>query len=115
MSDGTRPLNLIQRAFGTPNTEAAAARPEPVSPAHAAELRGPLLDDSHASPLRKQFPPIGLNFAELRRAGMVRPDNKTSGIGNEFRAIKRRVIANGRASETGALKNNLVMVTSSLP
>lgn len=117
MSDSSRPLNLIQRAFGGRSTDIAPARAEPAAPAFPADLRtaAPVPEVSAGASLRKQFPPIGLNFAELRRAGMVRPDNKTSGIGNEFRAIKRRVIANGRDAETGVLKNNLVMVTSSLP
>src|SRR3984957_10474713 len=117
MSDGTRPLNLIQRALNR-SAESTAARPAAVAPA-AVEVRGPApAQEIYTAPsvqTYKSYPPVGLNFAELRRSGMVRPDNKASGIGNEFRAIKRRVIAGARDGEHGALKNNVVMVTSSLP
>ena len=117
MSEGTRPLNLIQRAFGR-GAEDSAVRPEPVAPAPVETRVATPLAEPHAIPAvppQKRLASIGLNFAELRRSGMVRPDNKASGIGNEFRAIKRRVIANARDGENGALRNNLVMVTSPLP
>jgi protein-tyrosine kinase len=115
MSDGTRPLNLIQRALSR-SAESAGGRTNAPQPAEARSAPAPA--ESHLAPSNqphKILPPVSLNFAELRRSGMVRPDNKASGIGNEFRAIKRRVIASARDAENGLFRNNLVMVTSSLP
>src|ERR1700722_1066368 len=116
MSDGSRPLNLIQRALNRSAESGGGARPA-AGPAEVRSAPAPAQEIYTAPNVQtfKSYPPVGLNFAELRRSGMVRPDNKASGIGNEFRAIKRRVIAGARDGEHGALKNNVVMVTSSLP
>ncbi len=117
MSDGTRPLNLIQRALNR-NAEAASGRTKAAPPSVAEPRSSVTPPEIHSAPSNqphKILSPVGLNFAELRRAGMLRPDNKASGIGNEFRAIKRRVIASARESDTGLLTHNIVMVTSSLP
>ena len=56
-----------------------------------------------------------LNFAQLRRLGMLTPDNMTSAVSYDYRAIKRKILANARDSKTRTLTNNLLMVTSALP
>lgn len=58
---------------------------------------------------------IPLSFTELRRAGMVTPDNMTSNISNEFRRVKRDLLLRARDPNSHKLVNNLVMVTSSVP
>jgi receptor protein-tyrosine kinase len=58
---------------------------------------------------------IKLNLSELRRNGMVTPDDKSSVIAQEYRSIKRSVLSNAREKRSHALTNNLVMVTSSVP
>jgi protein-tyrosine kinase len=58
---------------------------------------------------------VRLDFRALRQNGMITPDNMVSGISNEYRAIKRRLMQKVRDPETRSAVNNLVMVTSSLP
>jgi receptor protein-tyrosine kinase len=58
---------------------------------------------------------VRMNFAELRRMGMVTPDNMTSEVSYEYRNIKRKLLTNARDPKTGAVTNNLLMITSALP
>ena len=46
---------------------------------------------------------------------MITPDNLKSKLSFEFRAIKRKLLANARDQKTLALTKNLIMVTSALP
>lgn len=63
-------------------------------------------------PVGKQ---VGLDFRALRQSGLITPDNMSSALSNEFRAIKRKLLQKVRDPKTRATVNNLVMVTSSLP
>lgn len=57
-----------------------------------------------------------INLARLHRMGVVAPDAEKSQIAEEFRIIKRPLIANAFGQGTPRVKNgNLIMVTSSLP
>ncbi len=57
-----------------------------------------------------------INLARLHRMGVVAPDAEKSQIAEEFRIIKRPLIANAFGQGTARVKNgNLIMVTSSLP
>ncbi len=57
-----------------------------------------------------------INLARLHRMGVVSPDAEKSQIAEEFRIIKRPLIANAFGQGTARIKNgNLIMVTSSLP
>ena len=57
-----------------------------------------------------------INLARLHRMGVVSPDAVKSQIAEEFRIIKRPLIANAFGQGTARVKNgNLIMVTSSLP
>ncbi|MFP5410408.1 MAG: XrtA-associated tyrosine autokinase [Gammaproteobacteria bacterium] len=57
-----------------------------------------------------------INLARLHRMGVVAPDAEKSQIAEEFRIIKRPLIANAFGQGTTRVKNgNLIMVTSSLP
>lgn len=58
---------------------------------------------------------VRLDFRALRQNGMITPDNMTSGISNEFRGIKRKLLQKVRDPRTRATVNNLIMITSSLP
>lgn len=134
MSEDTGRLNLIQRAVkrasvpasaGTaaaphfePESAAAnqALRREIVSPAAAtleiprpaerAQVRAETAEPSNVARIR---------FNDLRRQGMITPDSLRSNIAFEFRAIKRRLLANARDPHTGLMARNLVMITSALP
>lgn len=59
--------------------------------------------------------PVHLDFRVLRQNGMITPDNMTSVVSNEFRAIKRKLLQKVRDPDTRVPVNNLVMITSSLP
>ncbi len=57
-----------------------------------------------------------INLARLHRMGAISPDAEKSQIAEEFRIIKRPLIANAFGQGTTRVKNgNLIMVTSSLP
>jgi protein-tyrosine kinase len=56
-----------------------------------------------------------IKFNEVRRRGMITPDNLRSNISFEFRAIKRKLLAGVRDQRSNGLGNNLIMVTSALP
>ncbi|MHB1052254.1 MAG: XrtA-associated tyrosine autokinase [Thiobacillus sp.] len=57
-----------------------------------------------------------INLARLHRMGVVSPDAEKSQIAEEFRIIKRPLIANAFGQGTARVKNgNLIMITSSLP
>jgi protein-tyrosine kinase len=58
---------------------------------------------------------VRLDFRVMRQNGMITPDNMTSVISNQFRAIKRKLLQKVRDPDTRAPVKNLVMVTSSLP
>jgi receptor protein-tyrosine kinase len=59
---------------------------------------------------------VRIKFNELRRRGMITPDNLRSNIAFEFRGIKRKLLANSRTQlNNTAITNNLIMVTSALP
>ena len=58
---------------------------------------------------------ISLRFSELRRHGMITPDNVKSGIAYEYRSIKRKLLAGARKNKNGDIADNLIMVTSALP
>jgi receptor protein-tyrosine kinase len=59
--------------------------------------------------------PVHLDFRVLRQNGMITPDNMSSVVSNEFRAIKRKLLQKVRDPDTRVPVNNLVMITSSLP
>ena len=55
---------------------------------------------------------IGLDLAQLAAAGMVTPDAPRSQIADEFRVIKRPLLANAqRKSAMPPANSNLIMVT----
>ncbi len=57
-----------------------------------------------------------INLARLHRMGVVSPDAEKSQIAEEFRIIKRPLIANAFGQGAARVKNgNMIMITSSLP
>jgi len=85
----------------------AATRPAPAP-------RAPQLPtEVEAHPRR---PGLALPLASLRARGFVTPDAPKSQIADEFRIIKRPILANVRGASGNRVPNgNLVMVTSALP
>lgn len=58
---------------------------------------------------------VTIDFEQLTRAGLIRPDRPRSLLAEEYRAIKRPILGNARAPGAGAVqRGNCIMVTSSL-
>jgi len=113
----------------------AASPPQPVSPASESMIEGALNKQRNqapenlvAAPLEAIQPPpqnpvaVGnsqfqsINLARLHRMGVVAPDAEKSQIAEEFRIIKRPLIANAFGQGAARVKNgNMIMITSSLP
>src|SRR2546423_15718207 len=79
--DNTELLDRQEPIFVTRDDSAAAWSPPP-----GAQQQGPG---------RK----VGLNFSEVRRHGMITPDNIKSAISHEYRSIKRKLLAGGRKNK----------------
>ena len=91
-----------QRSIAPENL--VAAKTEPVSPAPQSTNGAGI----------SQFQSI--NLARLHRMGVVAPDAEKSQIAEEFRIIKRPLIANAFGQGAARVKNgNMIMITSSLP
>ena len=138
MAENSDRLQLIQRAakrLANPLEAGAPARavrepmpkPEGIDNTEVLDRQEPIFvtrDESAASwspppgaqqqatgPGRK----VGLKFSELRRRGMVTPDNMKSAISYEYRSIKRKLLAAARNNRSGDIADNLIMVTSAQP
>ena len=131
-------MSIIEKAAGKIGT--GASHPAPLGgsgdPGHEASLIENALNkqrSSHAAPfVATPVEPVfsapdtlamegesqvqSINLARLHRMGVVAPDAEKSQIAEEFRIIKRPLIANAFGQGTARVKNgNLIMVTSSLP
>jgi protein-tyrosine kinase len=119
MNDDGKSLNLIQRALDRKLGRDAApvvVQSEPPAPAPFAAEPPTLVKKAQAAPANVQATAlVRLNMAVLRRSGMINPEVKTSIVANEFRNIKRKVLASARDKQSRNLSNNLLMVTSTLP
>lgn len=118
MIDDGKSLNLIQRALDRKlgRDSVAAVQAEQIAPAPF-PVEPPVLVRK-APPAAAAVQPsatVRLNMAVLRRSGMINPELKTSNVANEFRNIKRKVLASARDKQSRHLSNNLLMVTSTLP
>lgn len=75
-----------------------------------------------AAPPTSPPPPVAksrhveLDMHKLAASGLIRPDAPRSQLADEFRVIKRPLIANAMGKGAAPIKNgNLIMVTSALP
>ncbi|HXJ00607.1 MAG TPA: AAA family ATPase [Micropepsaceae bacterium] len=110
-SDHAPVYDLLER-----NT--AANRQEFIGPARSQEPVIPPLTETRPRPDAQPVDnskSVRLRLGELRRKGMITPDNLKSKISFEFRAVKRKLLANARDQKSHALTKNLIMVTSALP
>lgn len=97
--------SLVEQVVVKSETKAAprqGARSQPVSAAPA---------DSAEALISRQ---VNIDFALLRARGLLTSDDERSSLAEEYRMIKRPLLANAFGSNP--VKNgNLIMVTSSLP
>lgn len=94
-------------AASAPQNAAVAVTPLPA--------RSPAADRSDDTVFSPTGKAVRLDFRVLRQNGMITPDNLSSALSNEFRAIKRKLLQKVRDPKTRTAVNNLIMVTSSLP
>lgn len=118
MIDDGKSLNLIQRALDRKlgRDSVAVNQVEPLAAA-SYPVEPPTLVKKAPPPVQPVQPvaSVRLNMAVLRRSGMINPEVKTSTVANEFRNIKRKILASARDKQSRVLSNNLLMVTSTLP
>ncbi|MHB1667932.1 MAG: XrtA-associated tyrosine autokinase [Thiomonas sp.] len=89
-----------------------------LSPAQPAALAGALQDVTPApAPLAAPRHRVDIDFAALRDACYLVPDAPRSRLLDEFRGVKRPLLANAQGSKTAEPvdRGNLIMITSSLP
>jgi receptor protein-tyrosine kinase len=79
----------------------------------------PALEPAPAAPAARETPlpePVRLNLESLRLRGFVPPDTNEGRISQEFRVIKRPLLANAFGKGVAPIRNGKrVMVTSSFP
>jgi protein-tyrosine kinase len=108
-SDPGRDASLIENALNKQrSSHAAPFVATPIEPMFSAPDADTVLEGGSQVQ--------SINLARLHRMGVVSPDAEKSQIAEEFRIIKRPLIANAFGQGAARVKNgNLIMVTSSLP
>lgn len=100
-----KPANRIEAAMQREHTQAASDMPA----AHAHMDSG--ADSAVATSMQ-----VEIDLKRLARMGGVTPDAERSQVAEEFRLIKRPLLANAFGQGGAAVRNgNLIMVTSALP
>ncbi|EGK69785.1 hypothetical protein METUNv1_03750 [Methyloversatilis universalis FAM5] len=95
-------------AVSTPSAPAPAAVVAPVAPAAVPDSPKPVAGESSRL--------VELDLARLDSMGLVVPSAPRSQIAEEFRVIKRPILANAHGKGAAPVDNgNLIMVTSSVP
>jgi protein-tyrosine kinase len=98
-------------ATSNTNTKPLDTRPELQSNARIQSLSRP--QEEQADPARPIFQ---IDLKKLAATGCVTPDAPRSRIAEEFRHLKRTLLANASGKSSVPVKNaNLVMITSSVP
>ena len=101
----TEPVNLVEQAAAKAKAVAAQTSPSP-APAPSTTPY-PAADDQ----VSRQ---VHIDLALLRARGLLTSDDERSQVAEEYRLIKRPILANAFGANP-VRKGNMVMVTSSLP
>ena len=81
-----------------------------------ASFTAPIIPASRPSEPASKREPVRLHLESMRLKGMLTPESKQSITGEEFRVIKRPLIANAFGKGTAPVKNGKrIMVTSAFP
>ncbi|MBA3997539.1 MAG: chromosome partitioning ATPase [Candidatus Accumulibacter sp.] len=95
-----------------PSEAVAATPPAPARHPRSDEVAAPLPATGDSGPSRR----VELDLAALSASGIIRPDAPRSQVADEYRVIKRPLIANAMGKGAAPIANgNLIMVTSALP
>ena len=120
LGGGSDASSLPQTVSSTPESTIEGALNKRRNHAHEHLVVAPPLEAIKSPPQNttavgnSQFQSI--NLARLHRMGVVAPDAEKSQIAEEFRIIKRPLIANAFGQGAARVKNgNMIMITSSLP
>ncbi|HMM46952.1 MAG TPA: XrtA-associated tyrosine autokinase [Thiobacillaceae bacterium] len=106
--EATHGADVIEDALGKQRSEAAA--PFVATPVQ------PVFVEPGSTTIGGGSQMQSINLARLHRMGVVAPDAEKSQIAEEFRIIKRPLIANAFGLGAPRVANgNLIMITSSLP
>jgi exopolysaccharide/PEP-CTERM locus tyrosine autokinase len=99
------------RVVATTPSSAAAPAPQASKPMAAAGEA-----TSRVQAVESRTKPVTINLEALGAAGFITPQSSRSQIAEEFRVIKRPLIANAMGKGAAPIANgNLIMVTSAVP
>ena len=113
--------STLERAMAMGGVAVPAAAPEAEMPAAQARVNG---EAAHAAPAPRvvavpgatRSQAVTLDLAHVAASGIITPEAPRSQIADEFRIIKRPLLANASGKGASRVANgNLVMVTSALP
>lgn len=112
--------SILERAMSAERAHGAtvpADAPAPASGGREAPLHPRSSDGQAGVPIgATQSRAVTLDLARLSAAGIITPDAPRSQIADEFRIVKRPLLANASGKGAARVKNgNLIMVTSALP
>ncbi|MBK7593514.1 MAG: tyrosine-protein kinase family protein [Betaproteobacteria bacterium] len=112
--------SILERAMSaerTHGTTVPADAPAPASGGREAPPHARSGDGQAGVPIgATQSRAVTLDLARLSAAGIITPDAPRSQIADEFRIVKRPLLANASGKGAARVKNgNLIMVTSALP
>lgn len=97
-------------ADATPLIQAATTTVAPIR--HTVQNRAQQVPQAAAESSRR----VELDMASIKARGIVTPSDPRSQVADEFRVIKRPLIANAKGKGPAPIPNsNLIMVTSALP
>jgi len=101
----------------SPQTAPPAAQPPKASPTVAQPLQAATPQPAAQTAPRLAREPVRIHLEALRARGMVAPSGAATQAGQEFRLIKRPLLANalGRAGREPVRNGRRIMVTSAFP
>jgi protein-tyrosine kinase len=103
------PSSLVEQAIDAAESRAVKAEPTLYVPPSGGDAQASATASAHVKI-------VDLNLSRLKKMGAITPDAERSQLAEEFRLIKRPLIANAFGLGTPKVNNgNLIMVTSSLP
>lgn len=118
VEQAVRRLEELRRSGIEPPSGIAPARPAATAP--TAGLPGPAAVKAVSPSKRVELPPgrssrtVNIDFAQLATAGYLTPETPRARIADEFRVVKRPLLASVQSMASPS-RANLIMVTSSLP
>ncbi|MDT7837675.1 XrtA-associated tyrosine autokinase [Aquabacterium sp. OR-4] len=106
----------VDEGLPGPAAATAAAVAAPVAPASAADVAEPVAMAAQDLPASAVSRLVELDLVKLASDNLLVPNLPRSNLADQFRVIKRPLLANVSGKGAGAVRHgNLIMVTSALP